>query len=251
MNSERPKPGGIVDLTRRFRPFAIIQLPFPLPVSKSTSIIGISSAVRRSRLSPVTAFRATQSSNQNSLAFTLIELLVVIGIIILLMGLLFPAFKGAQTQAKRTQAKNDLTQLVTAVNAYYTEYGKYPLPTGNQGSGEDYTYAPDGSTSPANSDLISILQNNATKSADNPRGIVFFSGPSAKANGGYGIQGTGSASVGSFFDPWGKSYSIRIDSDYNGKVTEPTSGDLLALGVITWSLGENRDWTKSGIASWK
>ena len=44
------------------------------------------------------------------------------------MGLLFPAFRGVQDQAKKTQAKNDLTQIVTAVNAYYTEYGKYPTP---------------------------------------------------------------------------------------------------------------------------
>ncbi len=59
-------------------------------------------------------------------AFTLIELLVVIAIIIILAGLLYPAYQAAQNQAKRTQAKNDLTQIVTAVNAYYTEYGKYP-----------------------------------------------------------------------------------------------------------------------------
>src|SRR5437868_13081551 len=61
--------------------------------------------------------------------FTLIELLIVISIIVILMGLLFPAFKGVQDQAKRTQAKNDLTQIVTAVNAFYTEYGRYPVVT--------------------------------------------------------------------------------------------------------------------------
>src|SRR6266498_957618 len=59
-------------------------------------------------------------------AFTLIELLVVIAIIAILIGLLFPAFRAVQDQAKRTQAKNDLTQIVTAVNAYYTDYGRYP-----------------------------------------------------------------------------------------------------------------------------
>ena len=53
-------------------------------------------------------------------AFTLIELLVVITIIVILMGLLFPAFRGVQDQAKKTQSKNDLAQIVTSVNAFYT-----------------------------------------------------------------------------------------------------------------------------------
>src|SRR6201997_4878063 len=74
-------------------------------------------------------------------AFTLIELLVVIAIIAILVGLLFPAFKAVQSQARSTQAKNDLTQIVNAVNAFYTEYGKYPLPTGTT---TDYTYGPGG-----------------------------------------------------------------------------------------------------------
>ena len=60
-------------------------------------------------------------------AFTLIELLVVIAIIAILIGLLFPAFKAVQNQARQTQAKNDLTQIVNAVNAFYTEYGRYPV----------------------------------------------------------------------------------------------------------------------------
>ena len=62
-----------------------------------------------------------------SRAFTLIELLVVIAIIAILVGLLFPAFKAVQNQARQTQAKNDLTQIVNAVNAFYTDYGKYPI----------------------------------------------------------------------------------------------------------------------------
>src|SRR5437764_5929178 len=66
-------------------------------------------------------------------AFTLIELLVVSTVIAILMALLFPAFKSVQDQAKRTQAKNDITQIVTAVNAYYTEYGKMPVDDTKQG----------------------------------------------------------------------------------------------------------------------
>src|SRR5688572_15449697 len=59
-------------------------------------------------------------------AFTLIELLVVIVAVAVLMGLAFPVFQGVQNQAKKTQARNDLIQIVTAVNAFYTEYGRYP-----------------------------------------------------------------------------------------------------------------------------
>src|SRR5712664_2384387 len=82
-------------------------------------------------------------------AFTLIELLVVIAIIAILIGLLFPAFSAVQNQAKRTQAKNDLTQIVTAVNAYYTDYGKYPIAT----SGADVTF------SATNNTLFDVLRN--------------------------------------------------------------------------------------------
>src|SRR5207244_12604209 len=60
-------------------------------------------------------------------AFTLMELLVVIAIIAILIGLLLPAFRAVQNQAKQTQAKYYLTQIVDVVTAFYTDYGRYPL----------------------------------------------------------------------------------------------------------------------------
>src|SRR3954470_15092662 len=59
-------------------------------------------------------------------AFTLVELLTVIAIIAILMGLLFPAIGIIKEQARKVQAKNDVTNIVAAVKQYYTEYGKYP-----------------------------------------------------------------------------------------------------------------------------
>src|SRR6266496_3757492 len=82
-----------------------------------------------------------RSPQEDKHAFTLIELLVVIAIIAILIGLLFPAFKAVQNQARQTQAKNDLTQIVNAVNAFYTDYGKYPLAAGIT---TDYAYGPGG-----------------------------------------------------------------------------------------------------------
>src|SRR5881396_1316685 len=102
--------------------------------------------------------------------FTLIELLVVIAIIAILIGLLFPAFSAVQNQAKRTQAKNDLTQIVNAVNAFYTEYGKYPVVTAD-------TIITTTST-PNNADLFYTLRAVAGglngSDVANPRKIVFI-----------------------------------------------------------------------------
>jgi type II secretory pathway pseudopilin PulG len=180
---------------------------------------------------------------ESTSAFTLIELLVVIAIIIILAGLLFPAFRGVQNQAKRTQAKNDLTQIVTAVNAYYTEYGKYPIDTTVKGTG-DATYSTD------NNALFDVLRNmtgTTPGNALNPRGIIFTDAPIAKdqTNSKSGIK----TSTGVWYDPWGLPYNVAIDGNYNNTVVAPNYTDLAATyvttgsdvgvrtGVIGWSFG--------------
>ena len=158
-------------------------------------------------------------------AFTLIELLVVITIIVILMGLLFPAFRGVQDQAKKTQAKNDLTQIVTAVNAFYTEYGKYPIDTSGGGPPQDKTYSPN------NKDLFDVLRNdpmrNPTLVANlNPRQIAFLTPALVKEpsnpRSGIATQATSiggiSVASGDFVDPWGTPYVVGLDGDYSGLV---------------------------------
>jgi prepilin-type N-terminal cleavage/methylation domain-containing protein len=166
-------------------------------------------------------------------AFTLIELIVVIAVIAILMALLFPAFQGVQAQAKRTQAKNDLTQIVTAVNAFYTEYGKYPIAT-------------DDTPLLNNSDLLYTLRAVAGGAnvghAINTRQIVFISPPSVKdpANPRSGI-----GTDGQYYDPWGQTYKIAIDGNYDNTLTNPYSADsgagpaALRQGVIAWSIGQD------------
>ena len=167
-------------------------------------------------------------------AFTLIELLVVIAIIAILIGLLFPAFSAVQDQAKRTQAKNDLTQIVSAVNAYYTEYGKYPLVAA------DTIYGP---AATPNNALFNELRATAAQT-QNPRLIVFISPPDVKdpANPRSGI-GTAAANLGQYFDPWGKPYNVEIDGGYNNTVANPYTANAgaspLQIGVIAWSLGKD------------
>ena len=96
--------------------------------------------------------------------FNLIELTVVILVIATLAALLVPAASRTLDRAKSAQAKNDVTQIVTAVNAYYTEYGAYPIAAG----GADATFTTD------NSAVINALRA-ANGDTLNTRKIVFLS----------------------------------------------------------------------------
>ena len=175
-------------------------------------------------------------------AFTLIELLVVIAIIAVLAGLLFPAVQSILDRAKKVQAKNDLIQIVTAVNAFYTEYGQYPL-VGTV-STPDSTYGTSGNKSDA---LFNELRAKAISL--NTRQIQFISPPEDAT------QTSPKGKIGSdnqFHDPWGNVYVIRIDADYDGQVSNPYNAntgagpDKIRQGVIGWSVGKDTNLGNSG-----
>ena len=191
-------------------------------------------------------------------AFTLIELLVVIAIIAILIGLLFPAFSAVQNQARKTQAKNDLTQIVNAVNAFYTEYGKYPTSaTSDSSFGWQIPLVP--TFQPFNSALFDELRGCPTSGAPGPtclgnasintRQIVYISPPIVKDpnNPKSGIESNAgnAAFIGNFYDPWGSQYNIIIDSNYDNSVRNPyvalggsgAGPDPVGQGVIAWSNG--------------
>src|SRR5438067_12494532 len=103
--------------------------------------------------------------------FTLVELLIVIALIAVLLGLAFPVFQGVIDRAKKAQAKNDVTQIVTAVNAFYTEYGRYPIDSSIT-TDAAATFGGGGSTSKP------VLDELRAKSLSlNTRQIVFLSPP--------------------------------------------------------------------------
>lgn len=192
-------------------------------------------------------------------AFTLIEMIVVMLIIMTLAALLITASAGVFDRARRAQAKNDVTQIVTAVNAYYTEYGRYPL-VSTITTDAFYGTLPTGGTLPAgcanagtNDVLLDVLRNNstgnnsATVTTLNPRQIFFISPGGAKnttpPRGGIVAVGT---LLGQYFDPWGSPYAIEIDGGYDNLLSNPYSdsdgsagSNPVRQGVIAYSYGKN------------
>jgi len=174
-------------------------------------------------------------------AFTLIELLVVMTLIAILLGIGYPAFTSVMESARKTQAKNEEQQIVAAVNAYYTDYGKYPLPAG---AAADTTYGAGGTS---NGELFFTLRAVAggtmnAANAANPRAIVFIQPPVSKdqTSPRSGIQTVTSI----WYDPWGSPYNVKIDGDYNNQLainpyTDQPGGQPLYNGVIVWSFGKN------------
>ena len=171
-------------------------------------------------------------------AFTLMELLVVITLIAILAGIGVPAFTAVMESARKTQAKNEEQQIVAAVNAFYTDYGKYPLVTA------DTTI--NGTSAPSNGDLFFTLRGVSggvnLNSAVNTRAIVFIQPPVSKdqTNPRSGIKTLNSI----WYDPWGSPYNVMIDGNYDNQLANPYTGDnpggaTLYLGVVAWSFGKN------------
>ncbi len=133
---------------------------------------------------------------------------MVISIIAILVGLAFPVIGGMLDRAKKVQAKNDLTQIVTAITAFYTEYGKYPV--SGAPTSENDAYAGD------NAPLFDVLRGN--EPTQNARNIPFLTLPAAKDT---AQPKAGIGSNRQFYDPWGTPYSIGIDLNYDNKIANP------------------------------
>jgi len=217
----------------------------------------------------------TPSVRRQLSGFTLVELLTVIAIIAILMGILLPTVAVVKQSAKKAQAKSDAVMIVNAIEAFYTEYGHYPLPDSVDPGPNDVIFGDsnDGG-SYTNSQIMDVLRAREAEAgiaADkivNFRNKVFTEGVVAKKEGRYGIQEDGT-----FLDPWGIPYVIAMDTSYS-KVTEtfmdaysdatyvtiPPEAPGIRAGAIVYSFGkdgqqgtkgDNRLSGSDDIVSWK
>lgn len=168
-------------------------------------------------------------------AFTLVEMLVVITIIIVLAGLLFPAFGAVQERAKKVQAANDEQAIINAVKNYSTEYGKLPLTNtqaqASQTANSDTVYSNPGSnTDHYNEQLVTVLRgqphgtdgkyvNGGSTYPYNARQVAFIEARSAKdANAPKNGLSTRAGEENRWYDAWGTPYCVWLDANYDNTI---------------------------------
>ena len=169
----------------------------------------------------------------SQLAFSLVELMVVVSIIGLLAGLLTALIPKALDAADKTKAKGDLSAIVAAIKAYRQEYGKWPVAPSkmDQASDEFNSWYGPPTQLQESKDLMKILSGDPTVQKEgqtmNPKGVRFLEGPK---------------SDGTFQDPWGNQYSVKMDTNESGGVEYYGVGNQenVRVTVIAVSLGANK-----------
>jgi len=71
--------------------------------------------------------------NKHSKSFTLIELLVVVALIALLASIVVVSLKDVRAKARDARRKQDIAQIMKALEMYYVDHGEYP-PSGGAAS---------------------------------------------------------------------------------------------------------------------
>lgn len=124
--------------------------------------------------------------------FTLLELLIVVALIIVLAGLMIPAFFKVKNAANERKAQIEVRVIGSAIQAYKLQKREFPAPSGDLGGGKDLTY---GEGDRDNGEVMALLRDAIPPVLDKNK-----------------LQWEGDNVI----DPYGDQYKITLDLDYNG-----------------------------------
>ena len=188
----------------------------------------------------------TNFLNRAGRGFTLVELLTVIAIIAILAAMLLPVLAAAKTHALKIKAGLQERDIATAITAYNSDYGRFPVSPAVQNQANanastgikngDFTYggvfqtrtglAPVGTPVGSfnlltNDEVMAILMDltnypggGPTVNANyqkNPRQIAYLNAKLVDTN--VTVNGVGQDLV--YRDPWGNPYVITMDLNYD------------------------------------
>ena len=205
---------------------------------------------------------STPAGSKKRLPVWLILLLVfgVVGLLIVVLAYIgFGMGSRAIERAREMKARGDLTQLILAVDLYYDDYGRLPLPLGIAAT----NYATQ--TDAAFTNILVGFDPLA-----NPKAIRFFNGSTATgssrvtARGGLFYHPSGHSVE--LFDPFqpksggrkNQHYFVRLDADYDNVIEGPHGRKIKDLRAIAWSVGPdglfhpdpNHEDNRDNIYSW-
>ncbi|MFC1462349.1 type II secretion system protein [Verrucomicrobiota bacterium] len=157
-------------------------------------------------------------------AFTLIELLVVMAIIGILAGFVVAALKSMKRQAKVTRAASEVKQIRDAWSMYVVDYKHFVC----------------GEMTEMDVEAVQTMTGNNTTNNPKKKSYMDFKD-----------------STQWFCDPWGDkdtgqgAYRLVFDTDLDGKVAHPDTGEIVPVHVIVWSCGEDGvSGTQDDVNSW-
>lgn len=167
------------------------------------------------------------------------------GVIVIVLALVVPLMLGLQARRMQQMAHSDIQQLITSINRYFAEYGRWP--TARMGTVNDVRYGDERCNSEVVNMLRAIEGPGNEQHRGNPLRIVFIEIDNS------GFQRSGIRADGAFVDPWGMPYQIALDTDMNDIVTMIRSAypNLMGANTAIWSYGpDRRSDTAQDIVSW-